>query len=909
MKINYPLYFSASVGSFSEKSLKDYLSQINWLRASGRYIVVDPNNSDLLLYLREKEYNKLVINSIANDTQIIVIATPDDSKDSLKARFPDSTTPKIEFLISRLTRLVSIIPGWEIKDSMIYFKRNFEYFIPYYYSDIITWLGIPNSNENKRAVKLLSIKLTRYFNYRGVNNLIIVLKISMIVVLKYLANEPLANTQELGQRIRLINGLPAYFPVQIRLWIRQGSIQHIRVIMTLLYSYKAIKGKWGLPDVSSIQAPAFFLLEQREQELRETRDIFFKHFTDRPVDLTSRDVSPPLILTAGSNGSPAVGQALFDAFYHCFDPDQKLKRFLTISNKQFGQSLNPFSFAKNVMESYVAEMQKGTFLWGYIKRFPLIKFLKRQNPNLFKNLRDGQVWSSEAEEYTWQSSLPGRLSLKLEAAGKVRVFAMIDYFSQYALRPLHEDLMKLLKNNPSDATYNQMLSVEKTVLERYRTCYSFDLKSATDLIPSQLYKIVLGSRYGDDFTHAWFDLLVNRPYIAMMKTKTLAKHSFVKYTRGQPMGALSSWPALAVIHHYLVWLAAYRVNKDLASTFSEYLVLGDDLVIFSSDVAQSYLQVCKDYGVTVGLPKSYISDRGLYQFASQNVLNGQFITPLPLGDALASSKDSSMANQFKLINSRLEFSKRINRLGYMKDDSILSFVKAQCSYYQWKRYCKFYFPQGRIPGEVRNMILLMLNLDLKSKPNIQTLDRLLAALAGEYSLLCSNKVPCYSNVERSLFVNRLYKLVLEDLSIKSSRLQKELRNVHQIPFFPYLQSLHLMFCRALGGSRFNSACKLANLDKSIMEVRHKVYKYLNDPAIIAKEMDVGPLDNDIIIERHLELINLLLDYKQEMDSLFIRHKLTTKFVDSFVDGKVNYYIGLQLQVFSDLEKLKATMAM
>lgn len=909
MKYTNLLHFQSSVGSFSEKSLKDYLSQINWLRASGRYIVVDPINSDLLLYLREKEYNKLVINSIANDTQIIVIATPDDSKDSLKARFPDSTTPKIEFLLSRLTRLVSLIPGWEIKDSMINFKRNFEYFIPYYYNDIITWLGIPKAKENSKAVKLLSNKLNRYFTYRGVNNLIIVMKISVIVTLKYLGNEPLTTTQELGQRVRLINGLPAYFPVQIRLWIRNQSIQHIRVLLTLLYSYKAIKGKWGLPDVSSIQAPAFFLYEQREQELLDTRDLFFQTFTKVPINLKARTNIPPLILTAGGNGSPAVGQALFDAFYHCFDPDQKLKRFLTLSNKQFGSNMNPFTFAKNVMESYVAEMQSGKFLWGYIKRFPLIKFLRRQNPKLFKDLRDGSVWSSEAEEYTWQSTLPGRVSLKLEAAGKVRVFAMVDYFTQYALRPLHEDLMSLLKNNPSDATYNQMVSVEKTVLERYRTCYSFDLKSATDLIPSQLYKVVLGSRYGDDFTHAWFNLLVDRPYMAMMKTKTTAARTNLRYTRGQPMGALSSWPALAVIHHYLVWLAAYRVNKNLASTFSEYLVLGDDLVIFSKDVALSYLDVCKDYGVTVGLPKSFISDRGLYQFASQNVLNGQFITPLPLGDALAASKDSSVANQFKLINNRLEFSKRINRLGYMKDDTLLSFVKAQCSFYQWKRYCKYYFPKGIIPSEVRNMVLLMLNLDLRSKPNIQTLDRLLAALAGEYSLLCSSKVPCYSDAERSLFVTRLYNLILDDLTAKSSRLQKELRNVHQIPFFPYLQSLHLMFCRALGGSRFNSACHLANLDKSIMEVRHKVYKYRNDPAIIAKEMDVGPLGQDIIIEKHLELINQLLDYKQEMDSLFISHSLTTKYVDKFVDGKVNYYIGLQLQVFQTLEKMKLTMAM
>jgi hypothetical protein len=125
MKPNLTLSFAASIVGFSpEISVEKYLSQINWLRASGRYIVVDPNNNGVLIYLREKEYNRMVISSIANDITIIVIATPDDTKETIKSRFPDSTTPNIEFLVSRITKLVSLIPGWEIKDSMIYFKRN-----------------------------------------------------------------------------------------------------------------------------------------------------------------------------------------------------------------------------------------------------------------------------------------------------------------------------------------------------------------------------------------------------------------------------------------------------------------------------------------------------------------------------------------------------------------------------------------------------------------------------------------------------------------------------------------------------------------------------------------------------------------------------------------------------------------
>jgi hypothetical protein len=909
MKPNLILSFGASLVGFSpEFSVEKYLSQINWLRASGRYIVVDPNNNGVLIYLREKEYNRMVISSIANDITIIVIATPDDTKETIQSRFPDSTTPNIEFLVSRITKLVSLIPGWEIKDSMIYFKRNFKYFIPYYYNDIITWLGIPSSTESRRAVDSLNKKLTRYFTFRGVNNLILVMKISSIVVLKYLGNEHLTSTQSLGQRIKLVHGLPAFFPPTIRKWIRDGSIKHIRVIMTLLYSFKAIRGKWGLPDVSSIQAAPFMLLERFEQELLDTRSLFFKNFTSEPVILKDRTKSPPLILTASGNGSPSVAQTLFDAFYHCFDPNQCLKRYMILASTQFGQSTNPWVFCRSVMESYVADMQSGKLLWKYLKRFPLIKFLRRHYKSAFIGLKDNEPWSQTAEEFTMSHTIPGRLSLKHEAAGKVRVFAMVDYFSQYALQPLADDMMRVLRGHPSDATFFQNTRVEETLHENYRTCYSFDLKSATDLIPSQLYKIVLGARYGDDFTHAWFDLLVNRDFM-VMKTKTTAMRQSVRYTRGQPMGALSSWASLALIHHYLVWLSAYRVDKNLARTFKEYLVLGDDLVIFDKQVALSYLEVCKDYGITISLPKSFVSDEGLYQFASQNIYKGEFISPLPLKDALASSMNSSVANKFKLISSRLEFSKRVNRLGYMKDNSMISFVRAQSSYHQWKRYCKFYFPKGLIPSEVRDILLLMLNFDLRSSPNIKTLDRLLAALAGDYRLLCSSNIPEYSNAERSSFVRGLYNNILFDLNNKVSKLQKELSVVHVQPFFPYFQSLYLIIIRALGGQRFNSAYRLVEISKSIMEVRHKVYKYINDPNLIAKELDVGPLGEDIIIEQHLVLINRLIELKFEVDALFIRQNLTTKFVDRFVDGKVNYYVGLQLQVFQELEKEKLAMAM
>lgn len=72
------------------------VSDINWIRASGRYVLRDPSNKDLLLYLDEKHYNRLVITALSNDITLEVIADPDDTEKSVKNRLHDvdRTIPK-----------------------------------------------------------------------------------------------------------------------------------------------------------------------------------------------------------------------------------------------------------------------------------------------------------------------------------------------------------------------------------------------------------------------------------------------------------------------------------------------------------------------------------------------------------------------------------------------------------------------------------------------------------------------------------------------------------------------------------------------------------------------------------------------------------------------------------------------
>jgi len=101
-----------------------------------------------------------------------------------------------------------------------------------------------------------------------------------------------------------------------------------------------------------------------------------------------------------------------------------------------------------------------------------------------------------------------------------------------------------------------------------------------------------------------------------------------KYEVGQPMGAYSSWAMLAITHHVLVQVAAVRAGL---TGFSDYAVLGDDIVIANDAVASEYLKIMEYLGVSINLSKSLESDRFL-EFAKRWIgPNGVRITPIGPG--------------------------------------------------------------------------------------------------------------------------------------------------------------------------------------------------------------------------------------------------------------------------------------
>jgi hypothetical protein len=67
----------------------------------------------------------------------------------------------------------------------------------------------------------------------------------------------------------------------------------------------------------------------------------------------------------------------------------------------------------------------------------------------------------------------------------------------------------------------------------------------------------------------------------------------VTYSVGQPMGALSSWPFMAYVHHRIVWYAFG--GRKFAK--GGYLILGDDVVIFDKVAYGKYLRILSRLGI------------------------------------------------------------------------------------------------------------------------------------------------------------------------------------------------------------------------------------------------------------------------------------------------------------------------
>lgn len=238
----------------------------------------------------------------------------------------------------------------------------------------------------------------------------------------------------------------------------------------------------------------------------------------------------------------------------------------------------------------------------------------------------------------------GKLHAKEEAAGKVRLFAIVDAWTQWVLYPLHAIIFGILKRIPQDGTFDQTAPLDALVTKvndgSVRSLYSLDLTAATDRLPVALQVHIVNELVGDvEFGYRWASLLVGRSY-KFYQVGYSQYHGDYTYAVGQPMGALSSWAMLALTHHFIVQCAAWLSKTvPVGIWYSNYALLGDDLVVGDCSVKDKYLEILKSLGMEVNVHKSILSETGrCMEFAKRTIYLGNDVSPIPLKEVASAQE-------------------------------------------------------------------------------------------------------------------------------------------------------------------------------------------------------------------------------------------------------------------------------
>lgn len=212
-----------------------------------------------------------------------------------------------------------------------------------------------------------------------------------------------------------------------------------------------------------------------------------------------------------------------------------------------------------------------------------------------------------------------------EKEDKVRVVALLDYFSQTVLRPLHLHLFKVLRKIPQDCTFEQESFIEK--IKDWEYFCSADLSAATDRFPLTLICEVLKGHLSVEYVNAFSRILVDRPFHYGEEKLT--------YKTGNPMGAYASWSSFTISHHYVIYYCCRKLNINWHT--AKYCMLGDDIVIGDERLATLYIEVMTELGVEINMAKTHKS-KYFCEFAKRLILHGEEITPFPISSLKESQK-------------------------------------------------------------------------------------------------------------------------------------------------------------------------------------------------------------------------------------------------------------------------------
>nr|QDW65425.1 putative RNA-dependent RNA polymerase [Rhizoctonia solani mitovirus 37] len=486
------------------------------------------------------------------------------------------------------------------------FSRNAKGLLARAFLRIATAIGLRHSAFRFKVIIFFIVRCKHLWNTQGMKGLVIHLKAVSVLFQQSLGEYVLKDPSPLKARpARTGTGLPKIIHAVDRGRIRAGDTRIMRFYMSLFALYRVLEfpgtlnlstitdGFKGSTEYSGLYA---HLLKLTPVFARMLEKVAQKN---KVTPLSERGIVPrPIVKSAPGSAGPTVST----------NP-------LVLATN----AVNLKALGLNAQIEFFMNFYKGTKI-----PYPGLPAIWAGAANLPLNL----LPSFE--------HLVGRLGFKDEAAGKVRVFAMVDAWTQWVLEPLHLYMFDILSHISMDGTFDQMKPV-RAKAPTATAAYSLDLTAATDRIPMELQERLVAHLVNPEFAANWKTLLVGRKYVAFSPKRGVSAE--LTYGVGQPMGALSSWSSLAITHHYMVQVSSWLAGvTPVGQWFTDYAVLGDDLVIFNQRVKVHYLKVVAAMGVQCGAHKSLLSPRGVaIEFAKRTLYKGIDISPISLTEFVAAN--------------------------------------------------------------------------------------------------------------------------------------------------------------------------------------------------------------------------------------------------------------------------------
>jgi hypothetical protein len=747
---------------------------VDWeLKKLRPYVIVDPYDPSGLLYLTYHEYVVQARTYARAGTSFIVVARPETIKPKPTVNSNQKTPPFPKYR-GRFVDSDLFVPSFKcFLDLREWIQRNIKFkaetrtvsadhsniigLVDIWAREVLHLLSVKQPGTKVEGVLPLALHLQKLLRHNGASYTIKRLKIYLFTLNSYVGANKIASTSDLGVRVKLSNGLPAFLPKSVRESIRSMNLDAIRLWASLFNIYKALEGPHKISDLSTVTAQALNTEECGEWgnfvefcNSKKSGGLLKALETLIGRKLPTWEYESgfgTVISSSGANSPHAMLSILWDAVawgrrgvnnhalaFAKLVKDKKVVDLLktlhlqgeaaqaiwpstcmyyngwgenkwssegvqdTVASKSGARKSRvkgdhqkeggPYFDPSQVPDAAFVEYKTKGFVHpdGSLRK-PTGILLRMDDEGYVSCLRrfirdrkTAETHRLSQQVFSWWPRDPilGRLHAIEEAAGKVRIVAICDYFTQILCKGVHEYLFKILGLIPQDGTFNQQKAVDSFAAMGFKDIYSYDLTAATDMIPSQLYVEVLAALIGRPLAEAWMRLLTDRDFLKPQDHLAEQESSpvenwepFVRYTRGQPMGALSSWAGLAIVHHAMVQYASFSAGLGLAVA---YRVLGDDIVIAGKELADAYLRVCASFGIPVGIHKSLVSKNGLLNFASQTLLGVDNISPVSYKEVLSA----------RTWSARLELAKRLcHRYGTKGKSESAALLRYGCTYPMW----------------------------------------------------------------------------------------------------------------------------------------------------------------------------------------------------------------------------------